>query len=270
MATYPNINRSKAQTKYNVTYSKGRAIKHIVIHYTGTTASASNNCTYFGGGNRNASADYFIDKDGAIWQFNGDIRNYYSWHCGDGGGKYGITNGQSIGIEVVSAGEDFTEAQINSLNQLVVALMQDYGVTADRVVRHYDASRKLCPAPYAGDKNNSKWLALRARITEDDIVTPQDKQDIVNLFLNTKVDGQTIQEHILYAHRDSEWMKYNRTSEKIADTVWKYQVEKKDGSKQKMWAQDYLAWTNYDTSNLGTWRTKVIELLNSIISKLAK
>ena len=80
------------QTKYNVTKKTGRTVNHIVIHYTGGKGSAKNNCIYFGGAKRNASADYFIDPDGTIYLFNGDIKNYYSWHCGDGGGKYGITN----------------------------------------------------------------------------------------------------------------------------------------------------------------------------------
>lgn len=158
----PTINKNYAQTRYNVTKSTGRTIKHIVVHYTATSASAEDNCKYFSGGNRGASADFFINKDGSIYQFNGDINNYYSWHCGDGGGRYGITNAQSVGIEVVSSGEDFTSQQISSLASLVSSLMQTYNVPAQNVVRHYDASRKRCPAPYI-DEN--KWKTLWQKIT---------------------------------------------------------------------------------------------------------
>ena len=37
-------------------------IKYIVIHYTGNNGdTALNNCKYFQGANRNASAHYFVD-----------------------------------------------------------------------------------------------------------------------------------------------------------------------------------------------------------------
>lgn len=162
----PIIDKRFAQTRWNVTLKKGRSIKYVVVHYTGTDASAQNNCKYFSGGNRSASADYFIDKDGSIYQFNKDIANYYTWHCGDGGGKYGISNSNSIGIEVVSSGKEYTEAQKKALRELTVWLMEKYGVKAENVVRHYDASRKSCPAPYCGTTaKNQKWKELHAYIT---------------------------------------------------------------------------------------------------------
>lgn len=167
---YPSMITSYQQTRYNVTKCSnrraGKKVKYIIIHYTGTKASAKNNCIYFSGGNRKASADYFIDKDGTIYKFNADCACYYSWHCGDGKGKYGITNSNSIGIEVVSAGEVFTSAQISSLKKLVNAIQADYGVADDHVVRHYDASRKRCPAPYCGSTaNNNAWNTLWKTIT---------------------------------------------------------------------------------------------------------
>lgn len=151
--------------QHNGTYNRSRrtaSVRYIVNHYTGGTGSARNNCIYFAGGNRNASADFFIDKDGAIWQYNGDLRNYYTWAVGDGRGRYGITNANSISIEYVSNGEDFTPAQIQSGAELVKKLMADFGVSADRVVRHYDASRKQCPLPYI---DAGKWATLHAQLT---------------------------------------------------------------------------------------------------------
>lgn len=172
---YPSMNTAYKQTKYNLSKCadrrKNKTVKYIVVHYTGTTASAKNNCIYFGRANRNASADYFIDTNGAIYKFNGNCANYYSWHCGDGRGKYGITNKNSIGIEVVSAGKEYTQKQKDSLRSLVRAIMSDYNVPASRVVRHYDASRKRCPAPYCGSSaKNTKWKKLYAYITSS---TPQ-------------------------------------------------------------------------------------------------
>lgn len=173
MANYPKVNTVYAQTKYNVTKCANRktnkAVKYIVIHNTGTTASAQNNCKYFSGGNRNASADYFINKDGSIYKFNANMKTYYSWHCGDGYGAYGITNYNSIGIEVVSAGTAFTKEQKNALNKLVRALMDDFDVPASRVVRHYDASRKSCPSYYAASSGTKlkRWNELHSYITKE-------------------------------------------------------------------------------------------------------
>lgn len=158
----PSINTQYAQTRFNLTSSPNRTIKHIVIHYTATTASAQANCEYFGAANRDASADFFVNKDGSIYQFNKDIHNYYSWHCGDGQGRYGITNQQSVGIENVSAGEDFTSQQISSLAGLVQMLMKQLNLPAQNVVRHYDASRKRCPLPYIDE---TKWKKLWQQIT---------------------------------------------------------------------------------------------------------
>lgn len=150
---------------FNITKRSG-AIKYIVVHYTGSGTSASGaakaNCVYFSNGNRNASAHYFID-DGSIYEY-ADPGKYATWHCGDGKGKYGITNQNSIGIEVCrNHDQPFTQAEINRLAWLVRKLMKQYGVPASRVVRHYDASRKQCPMYYA--KRDSEWIKLRNAIT---------------------------------------------------------------------------------------------------------
>lgn len=159
---------------YHGTYNRTKrsiglaSIKYFVVHYTGGTGSAKNNCIYFASGNRNASADFFIDKNGSIWEYNNVLDGYYTWHCGDGGGKYGITNTNSIGVEVVSNGEDFTEAQINALAALYAHMCSVLGHKL-QVVRHYDASRKSCPAPYV---NDSKWQSIKARIEGGQATAP--------------------------------------------------------------------------------------------------
>lgn len=167
---YPTVNKDYMQTKYNVTKCadrrKAKAVKYIVIHYTAGTGTAIENCQYFGRANRDASADYFISVDGSIAKFNGNCAGYFTWHVGDGKGKYGITNANSIGIEVVSTGGEFTQAQKDALRALVMAIMADYGVKAANVVRHYDASRKICPKAYCGSAaKDAKWKELHTYIT---------------------------------------------------------------------------------------------------------
>ena len=54
----------------NYNYNPGNIsrIKYIVIHYVGALGGAQENCAYYGGGNRGASAHYFVGFAGEIWQ----------------------------------------------------------------------------------------------------------------------------------------------------------------------------------------------------------
>ncbi len=133
---------------------QGNRISKIVVHYTGTEASAHNNLLYFSRESAGASAHYFIDRDGTVRQSvsEGDT----AWHAG-----HWATNLCSVGIEVVSGGSDYTEAQISALAALVADIRARCGVSADDVIRHYDVTGKLCPAPYV---DGGKWAALHARI----------------------------------------------------------------------------------------------------------
>lgn len=148
-----------------------QSVRYIVIHYTGSGSSAPGcalaNCRYFAGGDRQASAHYFID-DGSIYEY-ADPAKYYTWHCGDGHGRYGISNGNSIGIEVCSSGADYTAEELSRLHYLVRLLMIRFRIDSSHVVRHYDASRKACPWPYVpngGDPTGQKWRDLHSYITE--------------------------------------------------------------------------------------------------------
>ena len=164
---------AKCKTLNNLTRrSAGNAgVKYIVVHYTANghagdkPSTAKNCCIYWNREKVGASADFVIDDSG-IYRFNPNCGRYYSWHCGDGGGRYGITNANSIGIEVVSEGEAFTEKEKRQLRWLVRRLMAKYGVPASKVVRHWDASRKQCPKPYCGSvKKNANWAVLRRHLT---------------------------------------------------------------------------------------------------------
>lgn len=142
-------------------YTRGRggnSVQYIVIHYTAGSKTAEGaafaNCIYFGRESVGASAHYFVDDGYTIWQSVSDGDT--AWHAGNW-----AINQRSIGIEVCSAGA-FTEAEIDRLSWLVQQLMGRYGVPASRVIRHYDANGKRCPAYYVDD---ARWAALRARIT---------------------------------------------------------------------------------------------------------
>ena len=182
----PVIHQNPNFKGYNVS-KRSDPIMYIVIHYTGAEGTAKNNIDYFNGGNRNASADFFVSQNGEIWQYNPNIEKRYSWHCGGGrqsskGGAYfGMCkNANSIGIELCTHKQNgewiFYDATIEAARRLVQYLMQTYNIKQKNVIRHYDVNGKNCPAVYgyAGD-NAPKWekfkASLSASTTYDD--TPQ-------------------------------------------------------------------------------------------------
>jgi N-acetylmuramoyl-L-alanine amidase len=155
---------TKRLIKYN--YSPGNDIKYIVIHDTGNKrkdANAYAHYRYFNSGNRRASAHYFVD-DKEIIQTVED--NNASWHCGDGKGKYGITNHNSIGIEICINEDGDYEKTVDNTIDLVKCLMEKQDVPLDRVVRHYDASRKICPRSMS-ENNWEKWWEFKEILSEN-------------------------------------------------------------------------------------------------------
>lgn len=150
---------NKKQIAYNRT-KRISSIKYIVIHDTGNTgkgANAESHYRYFNGGDRGSSADFFID-DAQVLQVN-DYHKYYTWHCGDGHGKYGITNSNSIGIEIcINCDGNYSKAFENTV-EVVKCLMSELGIDINHVVRHYDASRKNCPQSMSlNDWSNWKYF----------------------------------------------------------------------------------------------------------------
>ncbi|MBR3942714.1 MAG: N-acetylmuramoyl-L-alanine amidase [Clostridia bacterium] len=147
------------QIAYNKS-SRKEKIRYIVVHDTGNYgagADAMAHFNYFNGADRGASADFFADDKGVL-QVN-DYQKYATWHCGDGKGKKGITNQNSIGIEMcVHKDSDFHKTVLHTL-KLVCRLMVSLNIPPQNVVRHFDASGKLCPA--AMSKNNwAEWKAF--------------------------------------------------------------------------------------------------------------
>ncbi|MDY2847449.1 MAG: N-acetylmuramoyl-L-alanine amidase [Oscillospiraceae bacterium] len=174
----------------HTTSKSNRSIDYIVIHYTaGVTSksgSAVNTADYFRTTSTQVSADFTVD-DTAVVQYNGDIRNRYSWHCGGskyntkGGSLYGICkNSNSIGIEIccnnstgkMQAANDksysFTDAAVANAAELVRQLMAEYDIPAERVIRHYDVTGKPCPGIIgwnADSGSEAKWTAFKQAIS---------------------------------------------------------------------------------------------------------
>lgn len=157
----------KKQIAYNIS-KRNTAIKYIVIHDTQNKkkgADAMAHFNYFNCGNRGSSADIFVD-DKSVIQIN-DYTKYYTWAVGDGKGKYGITNANSVSIEIcLNEDGNYNTAFLKAV-EVTKLLMAELNIPADRVVRHYDASRKNCPASMSFN-NWAYWQDFKNRLLTDE------------------------------------------------------------------------------------------------------
>lgn len=165
--------RAVHQIKYNRSNRGGTPIKYIVVHDTGNPsrgANATAHYNYFNGGDRSSSADFFVD-DTQVLCVN-DYYKFYTWHCGDGHGKYGITNRNSVGIEFCINVDSDRDKTLERTAQLVRELMQELNIPIERVVRHYDASRKNCPQSMS--KNGwAAWYEFKEKLKGEDLTMAQ-------------------------------------------------------------------------------------------------
>ena len=165
--------RAVHQIKYNRSNRGGTPIRYIVVHDTGNPsrgANATAHYNYFNGGDRSSSADFFVD-DTQVLCVN-DYYKYYTWHCGDGRGKYGITNRNSVGIEFCINVDSDRDKTLERTAQLVRELMQELNIPIERVVRHYDASRKNCPQSMSGN-GWAQWYKFKEKLKGEDLTMAQ-------------------------------------------------------------------------------------------------
>lgn len=143
-------------------------IKYIVIHYVGATGDAKANCKYFYSTYRGASAHYFVGHNGDVWQCVAD--GNIAWHCGARAYRHNdCRNSNSIGIELCCRKNSngnwyFEEATVKAAIELTKELMKKYNIPAERVLRHYDVTGKVCPEPYV--RNVEAWRAFKSALAE--------------------------------------------------------------------------------------------------------
>lgn len=152
-------------SKYN--HYKGNEPKYIVIHYTGNKKdSALNNAKYFNGGNRNASAHYFVD-DTTIFQVVEDTNG--AWHVGNT--KTEVNNRNSIGIEMCCSGNYQVSAKTEANTiELVKYLMKKYNIPVANVRTHAEVTKygKTCPNWNAN--NWQRWKTFKTKLTQTEPV----------------------------------------------------------------------------------------------------
>lgn len=167
----------KTQTAHKSNYGSTRSessIKYIVIHYTGNNGdTAANNCTYFQGANRHASAHYFVD--GGAYVYNSvpvksvawSVGGFYSQSGGAGSFYQKCTNANSISIEMCNCVKSVPDDVFDQTVELTKYLIKKYNIPASRVIRHWDVNGKECPARWIG-KSNDGWDNFKRAITGEE------------------------------------------------------------------------------------------------------
>lgn len=160
---------------FNFSAGRTKPIQYIVIHYTANDGdTAKNNIDYFANNRVGASAHYFVDEK-EVWQSVKDADT--AWHCGGGiQGSKGATflnicmNSNSIGIELCSRKANgkfyFKDETMANAIGLTKQLMVKYNIPARNVIRHFDVTGKICPAPFVDDE--MAWMSFKNKLTESE------------------------------------------------------------------------------------------------------
>ena len=201
----------KKQMSYNYSIRKS-VIEYIVVHDTGNTAVGSNasaHYNYFNSDDRGSSADIFGDNRSA-WYVK-DYSKYYSGHCGDGHGAYGITNGNSVGVEMcINIDGDYDAAMRNTV-EVVRSLMKELNIPFERVVRHYDASRKNCPASMSYN-NWERWRTFLAMLQESEELTMSQYDELKQMIQNIGAQVDKIANPMIYNYIDDNMPEWARAT----------------------------------------------------------
>lgn len=183
------INRKISVINFYDSNRSKSAIKYIILHYVGAVSTAKNNADYFYSTFRGASAHYFVDEN-EIWQVVED--NDSSWAIGADKYYTGARNTNSISIEMCcytnSKGKlDIKEEVVNKAIELTKYLMEKYDIDVDHVIRHYDATRKVCPAPFVNDE--SRWQDFKKKLGQKDTSNSDESETVITTVKVTHQNG---------------------------------------------------------------------------------
>ena len=195
--------RKVNQIACNRSNRTGEKIKYIVIHDTGNSSAGANaiaHFNYFNGCDRSSSADFFVD-DTQVLCVN-DYYKFYTWHCGDGKGKYGISNRNSIGIEICINSDGNREKAIENAISITKELMKELNIPIERVVRHYDASRKNCPATMS--KNGwAEWYEFKNKLQDKEELTMTQYEELKTMIGNLTGEVAKLKNPMIYNYIDN-------------------------------------------------------------------
>lgn len=190
-------------------------IKYLVIHYVGALGGGEANLKYYANNVVGASAHYYVDFNGDIYQSVHD--KDIAWHCGTKNGYRHpeCRNQNSISIEMCVRNKGSMNADskdwyfegetVASTIELAKFIMAKYNIPLDRVIRHYDVTGKICPNPYVFNHTNYTWEAF--------------KQSLVSISTPTKKSGWQKEDN------NTVWRFYNGDTGLCVRNDWHHDLE---------------------------------------------
>lgn len=118
---------------------------YVIIHETDNWSKGANakaHATAMKNGNLAGTVHYYVDSQECYQTLE---HQDGAWAVGDGHGKYGISNLNSINIEICVNPESNYYLAVDRAAELAAMLLNQYGWDTSHLKRHYDASRKHCP-----------------------------------------------------------------------------------------------------------------------------
>lgn len=118
---------------------------YVVVHETDNWSKGANahaHATAMKNGNLAGTVHYYVDSQECYQTLE---HQDGAWAVGDGHGKYGISNLNSINIEICVNPESNYYLAVDRAAELAAMLLNQYGWDTSHLKRHYDASRKHCP-----------------------------------------------------------------------------------------------------------------------------
>lgn len=232
------LNITRQISKYN--YYNGNDIKFIVLHYVGATGTAKNNADYFGGGDRQASAHYFVD-DNSIYQVVEDFNG--SWAVGNT--RTEVNNKNSINIEMCCPNPQLLVSEKTEQNtiELVQYLMKKYNVPISNIRTHYEVSGNTKICPNWSNNNWQRWTNFKNKLVQS---TPSNVSNPVvsNIKVGDKVKV------------NSSAMKY-ATGQTIANFVKGNTYTVKQVNSDRVLLQEIMSWVFIKDVSLVTSTTNI-------------
>lgn len=118
---------------------------YVIIHETDNWSKGANaraHATAMKNGNLAGTVHYYVDSQECYQTLE---HQDGAWAVGDGHGRYGISNLNSINIEICVNPESNYYLAVDRAAELAAMLLNQYGWDTSHLKRHYDASRKHCP-----------------------------------------------------------------------------------------------------------------------------
>lgn len=117
-----------------------------------------------------------------------------AWHAGDGSGSTS-GNRTSIGIEICESG-NYAKTIDNAVT-LVAQMLKERGWGIDRLRRHWDWSRKICPRLMYDAGTWSVWYAFKAAVQGRLNELNKEESSVKLDKANVKVNGKEVKDGVI-------------------------------------------------------------------------